>query len=90
LGVAVERDPLARLQRRREARQKREKFTEAGIDELPSELQLKAGQRVKHNVFGTGVVVNSRPVKDDLRVTVAFSTEGVKTLLAGMAELEKI
>ena len=86
-GVAVDRDPIAGLRRRREAR---EKFTEVGIEDLPAELQLKAGQRVQHSVFGTGVVVNSRPVKDDLRVTVAFSKEGVKTLMAGMAGLEKI
>ncbi len=86
-GVAVDRDPTAGLRRRREAR---EKFTEVGIEDLPQELQLTAGQRVKHGVFGTGVVVNSRPVKDDLRVTVAFSEEGVKTLMASMAGLEKI
>ncbi len=72
------------------SRSQREKFTEAGIDELPEELQLKAGQRVSHSSFGTGVVVNSRPIKDDVRVTVAFSKEGVKTLLASMAGLEKI
>ena len=87
IGVAVDRGPFARLRRRQE---ERDKFTEVGIEELPQELQLRAGQRVKHSVFGTGVVVNSRPIKGDLRVTVAFSSEGVKTLLAGIAGLEKI
>ena len=57
---------------------------------MPVELQLKAGQRVKHSKFGTGVVVNSRPIRDDVRVTVAFSEEGVKMLMASMAGLEKI
>ena len=85
-GVAVDRGNMAPLRRRAD----REKFTEKGIEDLPEELQLKAGQRVNHSVFGTGVVVNSRPVNDDVRVTVAFSKEGVKTLLASMAGLEKI
>ena len=85
-GVAVDRDTRAPARRR----ERREKFTEKGIEDLPVELQLKAGQRVNHSVFGTGVVVNSRPIKDDVRVTVAFSKEGVKTLLASMAGLEKI
>ncbi len=85
-GVAVDRDTHAPVRRR----ERREKFTEKGIEDLPVELQLKAGQRVNHSVFGTGVVVNSRPIKDDVRVTVAFSKEGVKTLLASMAGLEKI
>ena len=85
-GIAVDRDSFAPSRPRRE----REKFTERGIADLPEELQLKAGQRVKHSQFGTGVVVNSRPVGDDLRVTVAFSEEGVKILMASMANLEKI
>ena len=85
-GVAVDRDRFAPPRRR----EQREKFTERGLDEMPVELRLKAGQRVKHSKFGTGVVVNSRPVKDDVRVTVAFSEEGVKMLMASMAGLEKI
>ena len=85
-GIAVDRDRFAPPQRR----EQREKFTERGLDEMPIELQLRAGQRVKHSMFGTGVVVNSRPVKDDVRVTVAFSKEGVKMLMASMAGLEKI
>ena len=85
-GVAVDRGGLAPSRRR----EQREKFTERGLDEMPIELQLRAGQRVKHVKFGTGVVVNSRPIKDDVRVTVAFSKEGVKMLMASMAGLKKI
>ena len=85
-GIAVDRDRFTPPRRR----EQREKFTERGLDEMPVELQLKAGQRVKHSKFGTGVVVNSRPVKNDVRVTVAFSKEGVKMLMASMAGLEKI
>ena len=85
-GIAVDRPRFSSVRRR----EQREKFTEQGIDDLPVEMQLKAGQRVKHSQFGTGVVVNSRPVNGDLRVTVAFSEEGVKMLMASMAGLEKV
>ncbi len=85
-GVAVEPGRVIA----RQPRSQRTKFTEQGIEELPAELQFKAGQRVKHNTFGTGVVVNSRPVRNDLRVTVAFSEYGVKILMASIARLEKI
>ena len=85
-GIAVDRPRFSSVRRR----EQREKFTEQGIEDLPVEMQLKAGQRVKHSQFGTGVVVNSRPVNGDLRVTVAFSEEGVKMLMASMAGLEKV
>ena len=85
-GIAIERGRLAPSRGRKE----REKFTEQGVDDLPEDLRFKAGQRVKHSKFGTGVVVNSRPVDGDLRVTVAFSQEGVKILMASLANLEKI
>lgn len=85
-GVAVDRDPVVPSRRRRE----REKFSEIGVDDLPEEIRFKAGQRVRHETFGTGVVVNSRPVDGDLRVTVAFSEAGVKIVMASMANLEKI
>ena len=86
-GIAVERDRDLAIRQRKP----REKFTERGIDNMPEELQFKAGQRVEHGKFGTGVVVNSRPVGEDVRVTVAFSSKaGVKILMASMAGLERI
>jgi hypothetical protein len=36
------------------------------------------------------VVVNCKKVKDDSEVTVAFSGQGIKRLLASLAKLEKI
>ena len=85
-GVAVDRRSKAASR----PRPRRDKFTEQGMEDMPIELQFKAGERVRHSTFGTGVVVNARPVKDDVRVTVAFSKEGVKAVLAGIAGLEKV
>jgi DNA helicase II / ATP-dependent DNA helicase PcrA len=56
---------------------------------LPA-LDLKAGDRVRHSVFGEGVVVSNKKVKADNEVTVAFSGQGIKKLLLSLAKLEKI
>lgn len=55
-----------------------------------STLDLKAGDRVNHKMFGKGVVVNCSANGDDHVVTVAFTEAGVKRLLLSFAPLEKI
>jgi DNA helicase-2/ATP-dependent DNA helicase PcrA len=53
--------------------------------------ELKAGDHVHHAQFGSGVVVNCKPVKDDTEVVVAFTSGvGVKKLLLSFARLEKV
>jgi DNA helicase-2/ATP-dependent DNA helicase PcrA len=56
---------------------------------LPA-VDLKAGDRVRHAIFGEGVVVSNKKVKADNEVTVAFSGQGIKKLLLSLARLEKI
>jgi DNA helicase-2/ATP-dependent DNA helicase PcrA len=56
---------------------------------LPA-VDLKAGDRVRHSIFGEGVVVSNKKVKADNEVTVAFSGQGIKKLLLSLAHLEKI
>jgi DNA helicase-2/ATP-dependent DNA helicase PcrA len=53
-------------------------------------VDLKAGDRVRHSIFGEGVVVSNKKVKADNEVTVAFSGQGIKKLLFSLARLEKI
>ena len=55
-----------------------------------SNLNLKAGDRVNHKMFGEGVVLNCSANGDDHVVTVAFTEAGVKRLLLSFAPLEKI
>jgi len=53
--------------------------------------ELKAGDRVLHNRFGEGVVVDCLAITDDSEVTVAFGRGmGVKKLLLSLAPMEKI
>ncbi|MDP2918867.1 MAG: UvrD-helicase domain-containing protein [Dehalococcoidia bacterium] len=53
-------------------------------------VDLKAGDRVRHAVFGEGLVVSSKKTATDCEVTVAFEKGGLKRLLLSFAKLEKI
>jgi DNA helicase-2/ATP-dependent DNA helicase PcrA len=52
---------------------------------------LKAGDKVRHETFGDGIIVASFPAKDDQEITVAFKGGvGLKRMMASMANLERI
>jgi DNA helicase-2/ATP-dependent DNA helicase PcrA len=57
------------------------------LKDLP---QYKAGDHVKHDQFGEGVVVNYHRVKNDAEVVVAFDGAGVKRFLLSFARIEKV
>ena len=52
--------------------------------------ELKSGDRVRHGVFGEGLVVSARPLDGDSEVVVTFQGVGVKRLLMSFAKLDKI
>ncbi len=51
--------------------------------------EFKAGDHVKHEQFGDGVVVNYHKTKNDAEVVVAFEGAGVKRFLLSFAKIEK-
>ncbi|MCK5428456.1 MAG: ATP-binding domain-containing protein, partial [Anaerolineales bacterium] len=52
---------------------------------------LKAGDKVRHETFGDGIIVASFPAKDDQEITVAFKGGvGLKRMMVSMANLKKI
>ncbi len=55
-----------------------------------SENEFSAGDRVRHDHFGEGVVVSSSGTGGDTQVTVAFAGQGVKRLMLSFAPLEKV
>ncbi len=55
-----------------------------------TEPMFSAGERVRHNSFGVGVVVACTIVPGDQQVTVAFPDKGVKKLLQSFARLEAV
>ncbi len=52
--------------------------------------EYRVGQKVKHAVFGTGVILELTPTKDDTQLSVAFPNVGIKKLLLSYAKLERV
>ncbi len=55
---------------------------------LPLEPRYRPGMRVRHKIFGEGVVISTRIDSDDEEVIVEFEEIGTKHLDAAMAQLE--
>ena len=51
---------------------------------------FKLGQRVRHEKFGEGTVVNLEGSGEHSRVQVAFPGQGIKWLVAAYARLESV
>ena len=51
---------------------------------------FRAGEKVRHAVFGQGVVISCTSAGDDSQVQVAFPNVGIKKLVAKYAKLEKV
>jgi DNA helicase-2/ATP-dependent DNA helicase PcrA len=56
----------------------------------PVEPSYRTGQRVRHDSFGEGIVIEAEPADGDEIVTVAFEDKGLKRLLASMAKLQAV
>jgi DNA helicase-2/ATP-dependent DNA helicase PcrA len=51
----------------------------------------KVGEKVRHAIFGDGIVISTKPSGEDFEVTVAFTDgRGVKRLLLSFAPLETV
>ena len=69
--------------------------TEWSVAEKEPELlkdlpEFKAGDHIRHDQFGEGVVVNYHKVKNDAEVVVAFDGAGIKRFLLSFAKIEKL
>ncbi|MGI6296122.1 MAG: DNA helicase PcrA [Armatimonadota bacterium] len=56
----------------------------------PTAASFRPGQKVQHDRFGKGIVINCAGSGDEEQVTVAFDSDGVKKLLVGLANLQEI
>jgi DNA helicase-2/ATP-dependent DNA helicase PcrA len=77
--------------------EKEDEWSAASIDAAEKAIKpnedlpvFKAGDHVRHDQFGEGVVVNYHKVKNDAEVVVAFEGEGVKRFLLSFAKIEKV
>ncbi len=89
-GREVERE--AALPRRTGgAAGRRAALAAAGREAEPAAPAMKAGDKVRHDKFGEGMVVSCTPSGGDFEVTVAFKEgQGVKRLLLSFAPLHRL
>ncbi|MCE5198349.1 MAG: DNA helicase PcrA [Armatimonadota bacterium] len=50
----------------------------------------RPGQKIEHETFGRGIVLNSTGSGEDETVTIAFDGQGIKKLKASLANLQKV
>ena len=53
-------------------------------------ISFSAGERVKHGIFGEGVVLSAEPMGNDTLLRILFDNVGEKKIMANFAKLEKI
>jgi len=52
---------------------------------------LNTGDKIRHDIFGDGIIINTTTVNSDIQLTVAFGKEtGIKKLLASIANLKRL
>lgn len=54
------------------------------------ETGWKTGQKVRHEKFGQGTVINVEGAENNTRLQIAFQGNGIKWLIAHLAKLEKL
>jgi hypothetical protein len=56
----------------------------------PALARFRSGQRVRHQQFGEGIIVESKISSGEEEVIVVFDTVGVKRLIASLAKLDML
>jgi DNA helicase-2/ATP-dependent DNA helicase PcrA len=79
-----------RKQTRQEAASRVTRWAPTTQPTRPVQTQFRAGQRVRHPVFGEGLVIESRLDGSDEMITAHFEDVGLKRLIVGLAPLERL
>lgn len=61
-------------------------FTKSSASKTTQSV-YKIGMSVKHNTFGTGIIVSTTPMGNDTLLEIAFDKVGTKKIMAGFAKL---
>jgi DNA helicase-2/ATP-dependent DNA helicase PcrA len=80
----------SREQARQEAASRVTRWSPTTQPTRPVRTQFRAGQRVRHPVFGEGLVIESRLDGSDEMITAHFEDVGLKRLIVGLAPLERL
>ena len=79
---------LVRSQGRAESFYKKATRWDSSPRPAPAETKHKSGQRVRHAMFGEGIVIETKVSGGEEEVIVAFDDVGLKRLAASVANLE--
>ena len=55
-----------------------------------SSVSYSVGDKVKHKVFGVGLVIKTSPMGKDTMLEISFDSVGTKTLMANFSKMEKL
>lgn len=55
-----------------------------------SKGKFSVGERVRHKVFGEGMIIKTTPMGNDTMLEISFDTVGTKKVMANFAKIEKI
>nr|WP_275297851.1 DNA helicase PcrA [Clostridium sp. YIM B02551] len=71
-----------------EAAKKLKETLEGSSGKMLTKKEVSLGRKVKHSKFGIGSIVSVSESGDDLKLTIAFDSQGIKSLLLSIAPLE--
>lgn len=83
------KNPIVKPERRSFLKEQTEKLKTAAPAPVAFE-SFSPGERVKHNIFGEGEVVEVIPMGNDAMITINFDKRGSKKLMRNNARLTKI
>jgi DNA helicase II / ATP-dependent DNA helicase PcrA len=61
-----------------------------GSGKMLTSGEATLGRKIKHSKFGVGTIVSVSKDGSDVKLTIAFDTQGIKSFMMGMAPLELI
>lgn len=67
-----------------------EEILEGGESKKLTPKEASIGLKVKHSKFGVGTIIKVIEERDDVKLTIAFDNQGLKTLLLSIAPLEML
>lgn len=87
------KDNAAPVRTQRPAKQPKSGYLQSQSEKKPMQKNDKTfsdGERVTHNVFGDGTVLNAVPMGNDTLLEIAFDRVGTKKIMANFAKIIKI
>ena len=51
---------------------------------------FRVGERVRHKIFGDGMVLNATPMSNDTMLEIAFDKVGTKKIMANFARIKHL